>query len=403
MRTYAKGVGPLFAVCYFAYSSIYVARLNLSVASPLMIEQGILSKAQFGMIGGAFFFAFAFGKLPNGYFGDRLPAKLMIIGGLLLVGLANLLIGIHPAYPSIFVLWGLNGLGQSMIWGPMLRLVTDNVEPRHATVCASLLVSSVAAGSVLGLLVGAKCATLFGVMSCFFIPGLIAFASAIALWLFFRKRRPASSPPQTIIHLRVLVRRPEFYVMFVPAVLHGAIKDNVNLWLPNYYLDVHGIDVAAMASFIFIVPLIGFGGRLLFPVLYRLCGRDENRVLMRSFAVCVLAIAPLCRERISPLTATLCLGAISALISVVNTVVLSAYPLRFASMGNVSFVTGVMDFLTYGGAGVSSVAFGFLVERYGYSGMYVAWGCFCLLSMGSILVFFRNRGGAAYFGAKSRE
>ena len=43
-----------FIITYLAYVSIYVARLNLSMASPGLIEEGILTNAQLGTMAGLF-------------------------------------------------------------------------------------------------------------------------------------------------------------------------------------------------------------------------------------------------------------------------------------------------------------------------------------------------------------
>ena len=43
-----------FVLSYFAYASIYIARLNLTIASPVMQEQRLLTSTQVGAMGGAF-------------------------------------------------------------------------------------------------------------------------------------------------------------------------------------------------------------------------------------------------------------------------------------------------------------------------------------------------------------
>ena len=37
----------------------------------------------------------------------------------------------------------------------------------------------------------------------------------------------------------------------VPAISHGMIKDNINVWLAVYFVDSYGIDLKQMAGFIF--------------------------------------------------------------------------------------------------------------------------------------------------------
>ncbi len=59
----------IFLICYLAYIGIYVARLNLSMASPEMVKLGIADTAQIGILGSVFSVIYACGRLINGSLG----------------------------------------------------------------------------------------------------------------------------------------------------------------------------------------------------------------------------------------------------------------------------------------------------------------------------------------------
>ena len=44
----------IFLICYFAYTAIYIARVNLSMAAPELREIQILTEAQYGVLGSVF-------------------------------------------------------------------------------------------------------------------------------------------------------------------------------------------------------------------------------------------------------------------------------------------------------------------------------------------------------------
>ena len=52
MKSYKNTL--IFMICYIAYTSIYIARLNFSIASPELINTAVLSVAEVGMIGSIF-------------------------------------------------------------------------------------------------------------------------------------------------------------------------------------------------------------------------------------------------------------------------------------------------------------------------------------------------------------
>ena len=78
--------------------------------------------------------------------------KFLIVTGLFLTGAANLLIGILPPYLIILVLWCLNAFGQSMLWSSMLKTMTGVYGKAAADRKVPVLVSSVSAGNILGIL-----------------------------------------------------------------------------------------------------------------------------------------------------------------------------------------------------------------------------------------------------------
>ena len=109
-----------------AYSLYYVCRMSLSVVKQPLIDEGVLTAGQLGIIGSALLFVYAFGKFMNGFIADYCNVRRFMATGLLISSLVNLLMGVlgimkSPAGISsvlIFicfaVLWGINGWMQSM-------------------------------------------------------------------------------------------------------------------------------------------------------------------------------------------------------------------------------------------------------------------------------------------------
>lgn len=127
-----------------------------------------MNAAQIGTMGGIFFLFYSAGQLLNGYLGDIFLPKIMIMTGLFLTAASNLGIGFLPGTAVITLLWGINGFAQSMLWGPLLRTVASHYPPGRKSFIASLLVSSVGTGSILGVFL-ATAAIYFGTLRYAFI------------------------------------------------------------------------------------------------------------------------------------------------------------------------------------------------------------------------------------------
>ena len=81
----------LFLLCWIAYFTAYIGRLNYSSAMSDMIQTGILTQSHAGFISMLYFFSYGFGQLLNGILGDWLPPQKMIFTGLFLAAVMNFL------------------------------------------------------------------------------------------------------------------------------------------------------------------------------------------------------------------------------------------------------------------------------------------------------------------------
>lgn len=371
----------IFLICYLAYTSIYVARLNLSMASPALIEKEILSTAQIGMMGSVFSIIYAFGRFMNGQLSDRKAPWFMISIGLLAAGISNLLIGFFPPFPGILFLWGVNAWAQSMLWGSVLSTVAVIYEEETAKRKTTYLVTTVAVGNIIAILLNTWLLERFHVRFAFLIPGGLTLLFATLVVLSMREIEAAGADARTHISVGELLKDSEMQLSILPAVFHGVLKDNISLWMAVYFVDQFGINLKQSAAFVMLIPVTGLVGRLLYPPCYRFCNGQEHKVSLYSFLFCIAASLVMSFGKVSPLSAAVFLSMIYMAISLINTSFLSMYPLRYTHSGNVASVSGIMDFAAYFGAGASSFCYGFLIDRFGYAPMYFSWAVVSLLSV----------------------
>lgn len=109
-----------------AYSLYYVCRMSLSVVKQPLIDEGVLSAGQLGLIGSALLFVYAVGKFMNGFIADYCNIRRFMATGLFVSALVNLIMGVLGfmqgaaglstvlIFISFAILWGINGWMQSM-------------------------------------------------------------------------------------------------------------------------------------------------------------------------------------------------------------------------------------------------------------------------------------------------
>ncbi len=113
-RLYDRKRREVFFGLVFGYSFYYVCRLTLSVVKKPMIDEGVLTPQQLGTIGFAFFLAYAFGKLTNGFLADWSHIGRLMSTGLLVSAIILVILGFTKAFIVFAVLWGINGWFQAM-------------------------------------------------------------------------------------------------------------------------------------------------------------------------------------------------------------------------------------------------------------------------------------------------
>ena len=120
--TYKSLRSKTFWGATIAYSLYYVCRMSINVVKQPLIDEGVLTAGELGLIGSALLFVYAVGKFLNGFIADYCNIRRFMATGLFVSALANLILGVLGIFklPALLVfvmftlLWGINGWVQSM-------------------------------------------------------------------------------------------------------------------------------------------------------------------------------------------------------------------------------------------------------------------------------------------------
>ena len=116
-----------FIAITLGYSMYYVCRTSLNVVKKPIMDAGILTASQLGVISSALLFTYAVGKLVNGFLADHSNIRRFMATGLLISTVANIVVGLlglvsakgmvisQAVFYVVFAfLWAINGWTQSM-------------------------------------------------------------------------------------------------------------------------------------------------------------------------------------------------------------------------------------------------------------------------------------------------
>ena len=405
------GRRAFFAVCWLSYVCCYLCRVNMSSAlSKLEQSLGVSSDA-LGLLGSLFFVVYAVGQLVNGFIGDRISPYLLIPFSILGTASLNLLISRTGSFWTLLVCWGLNGYFQSMLWGPLMRVLSERFPKEENANLALGMSTSIVTGFVLswsvlgGLLADSPWQQYFR------YPGLSA-AMMLLVWIALAAGqhrsgslvlpgRPAAAGRDrgsgaSLAGLVRMVSRSHLWVTAAICICLGLVKESVNLWAPVILTQALHIDVESSFLFIVLIPLANFGGLLLARQLTRRFGRCIYRAVACFFGAAavsslLLAGVHLLADGGLPLPEVLLIAAVSASMNGVNSILLSFIPLSFAGENAVSTLVGLFDFSSYLGAAVSSFVLGMLLTGGNWLPITLIWMAVGMLAVLLSVLQFRRR------------
>jgi fucose permease len=228
----------------------------------------------------------------SGVLVERLGAKKMIVGSLLLTGLATGLFGMRPGVVFNVAVMLLLGLGQGGI-----EIVTNvcivRIESDGRSRLMNLMHAAFTAGAVVGPMgVGFLLKQATPWRTFYLVLTLCWLLAAVAmLFLGFSVfDREEGKPPKTRTALWDLARQPLLILAALTLFLYIGIEIGVTNWLAEYCVEVLGTSAGTGA---FMVSVFWAGlliGRLLFGLVYR--GRQQTHLLLGLALMTIAALVP---------------------------------------------------------------------------------------------------------------
>ena len=166
------------------YAFFYLTRKNLSMAQPLMLEEGVISTYALGTMLTVHGIVYGLSRFVNGFWADRLNGRIFMFVGLILSAVMNFMFGCTSLSILFAVFWIVNGWTQGMGFPPCAKMLTHWIHPRELATKMSIWNTSHSFGAVMALgLCSALLALGFGWRWCFLAPAVLAALVAVYCFL----------------------------------------------------------------------------------------------------------------------------------------------------------------------------------------------------------------------------
>jgi sugar phosphate permease len=402
----------VFIICWIAYFTSYIGRLNFSSVMSALITDSIMTISQTGFVNMAYFLIYGAGQIINGFLGDKLDPRRMVFTGLFCSGIVNLLMGIYTGFISMTVLWSLNGYFQSMIWPPIIRIFAEDLTGKKQEKACIDIVSSMAAGTLASYFLSAMAMKFLNWRWSFFFPAILLFSASF----FWKSSYPVLKPQNSIDRNREKGNMPGkisltadiFFQsgllwLIVPVIIHGIIKDGVTSWVPTYIFQQFKTTPSFAVVITMFLPVLNTGGAYAARAADGRSHGLEAESAAVFFSIAALALFLLWKVGIYNVFLTgILFAVITAAMMAVNTLFINILPLHFLAVGKVATVSGILNALAYFGSAFASFFIGVCAGRFGWSFTVQSWLWEILLAL-IICMIVRKKGFTVNYAEKGKN
>lgn len=387
-------------LCCFVYFVSYITRINFgAVIAEIAAAEGYKNSA-LSLVISAGFISYGIGQIISGAMGDKISAKKMIFIGFLITSACNLFVPLCTGISIMAVLWLINGFAQSMMWPPLLKLITEYSDGKNfSRICAN--VSAGGSAGTIFVYLTAPIFIRFGEWkSVFYFSGAAGIFIAI-IWMLVIDKIISHLEPITAVKTKKNnpLKIREFFVKYgigticAAIVCQGFLRDGITTWLPSCISEVFNIEAMYSILISAAMPVFSIIGIKMTATVHQRWIKDEVRLSGYLFlTVSILLVIWGAIYSKTPVLSVILSSLICGLTHGINFLLICVVPKRFAGGGHVSLISGILNFCTYIGSAASSYAMAGISECFSWQISIFCWGVTALIGFLLCVKFLRQSG-----------
>lgn len=369
----------LIVIACLVYSFAYTGRYSYNAnIAPIMAFYNV-TRAEAGLTGTFFFFAYGAGQLIHAIFCRFYPRKYIIPGVLGVSAILNIAVFCGVPFGAIKYLWLLNGICQSVLWPTLVLVLSDTMDSvmmKQAVFAMSLTV-------VIGTVISYGGSAIFNLFDLFrgaFLLGAVLMVAIGIAWLIgydtltlenagLAEAHAASSEATTAGGgSRKRAANGALIGLFAVCGLFMAVdnfvKDGLNTWTPVILKERFGVGDSLSIVLTVALPFCGVFGAMLALRMNRKIKdfRALSGSLLLLLSVCICGILLSMKLESMVLTVAF-LGVVSCFAHGINSIMTSIMPFAMRDKVNPGFLAGLMNSAGYVGSTASAYGLGVIADR----------------------------------------
>ncbi len=374
--------------CIATYLASYVTRNILSVSTPEMIKEAFFTKEYTGLLSSICFIFYAVGQLINGFIGDRVHPKYMIIMGLGISSVSTFVIPIFDNRILHFTAFALIGFGLSMLRGPLMKVISENTAATHARMICTLFSMAGFAGPLIASILS----IFFKWRAVFTATGVISViitVLAVAAITTLEKRGEIKFVPKYdkgIAGILNVFKLEDFIFYMLISSIGEIAGSSITFWIPTYTTEHLGFSNDAASTIYSVVSFSTLFTPFITLLIYEKLIRNGIKLALVMYVISAVFFIAV-RFTAAPVLNVSMLIIAKVAAAAASSIVWSAYIPGLARSGKVSSANGVIDAAGYAMASLANVLFSTFVGRLGWGGIVNMW--YIIMLIGAAVSFIK--------------
>ncbi|MGA1190129.1 MAG: spinster family MFS transporter [Pseudomonadales bacterium] len=300
-KAYLRYALGLFLLVYIVN---FIDRQIFSILIEPIKAEIELSDTQLGLLGGiAFALFYTFAGIPIARWADVGTRKNIVALAVLIWSAMTMFTSTAKSFGGLLIARIGVGVGEAGCSPPIHSMISDYFpESKRATALATYALG-IPIGGAIGTLAGGWIGEYFGWRNAFLVVGLPGiFLAAV---VFFTIREPkrglqvasvkveSAAESYTLMEtIRFMWSLKSFRNLSFAGALHAFVGYGVGLFLPSFFMRIHGYGLAETSTYLFLIGLTGIIGTYLGGYLGDRFGQNDKRWYMFIPGVATLISVP---------------------------------------------------------------------------------------------------------------
>lgn len=382
---------------FFSYAFISLTKNCFSSAMVFIVDEGILTKSQTGVITSSFYVIYGVLQIVGGLLADRWHPERLITIGFLGAGIANLVIYFNQSYAIMLSAWIFNALTQFPVWPCIFKIISSMVEPSIRKKGMFLMTFATSTGLVFGYIMAAVVSRW---QQNFLVSaiGLISLAVIWSIvWLFSTKKSEmvlnAHEEPTVPHHdehphfklLPAIVKSGVIYVIFFNLIANVFVI-GVKSFVPSIIKESYSSVTSSFATIISIIVLItGALGSVFAKLWYPRPFKNEISVFSAAFTLALIPCGIVLF--VGKINYWIIIGAMALLMVIIasSNLYYSYISAYFGRWGKSGTLSGITNFAASFGVVFANLVLTRIADGFGWTVTLIV--CFILLLAGTVLTY----------------